>query len=55
MMKFSELPVGAEFLCRLGKFRKLKNGADKYNGNAIGVNYPRIANIQGSMLCTMIK
>ena len=47
-MIFSELPIGAIFTCVKGKFRKIKNGADRYNGNAIGVNFPRLANIQAT-------
>lgn len=47
-MMFGELPIGTIFMCDKGKFRKTKNGADRYNGNAIGVNFPRSANIQAT-------
>ena len=53
--RFSELPVGTCFLCVKGKFRKVKNGYDKFNGNAIGVNTHSKANIQGATLCRIIE
>ena len=47
-MIFSDLPIGTIFTCDKGKFKKIRQGYDKYNGNAIGVNFPRIANIQAT-------
>lgn len=47
-MTFSDLPIGTIFTCVKGKYRKIKNGADRYGGNAIGVNFPRLANIQAT-------
>lgn len=52
---FKELPVGTIFICSRGKFKKIKEGHSKFEGNAIGVNYPREVAIQGSMLCTIIE
>ena len=51
---FKDLDIGTCFVCKHGKFKKLKNGADKFNGNAIGVNFPRKANIQGATLCKIV-
>ena len=53
--KFSDLPIGTIFLCAKGKFRKVKNGPDHMEGNAIGINFPRMVHIQGSMMCTILE
>lgn len=52
--KFRDLPVGTCFLCARGKFQKIKNGPDRFEGNAIGINYPRLVNLNGLTLCTIL-
>lgn len=47
-MLFSDLPIGAIFMCDKGKFIKTKNVYDKYNGNAISYTFHTIANIQAA-------
>ena len=55
MMKFSDLPIGTCFLCAKGKFKKIKNGPDRFEGNAVGVTYPRTINLNGLTLCKVLE
>ena len=54
-MIFSDLPIGTIFTCDKGKFKKIRQGYDKYNGNAIGINFKNITSIKGSMKVVIVK
>ena len=53
-LRFSQLKIGTRFICKNGAFIKIKNGSDRYNGNAKSLHYTGTANILGMILCTII-
>ena len=54
LKRFQDLEIGTKFMCAKGKFIKIRNGSDYYNGNAKRLLFGEMINIQGKMMCEVL-